>query len=349
MDNQLNQTNNAAPNNKIFSWSGANPSNTPEDGWSVCPALDYAGISYNGTFDIWEPPVNRFALAKLPQQNAQHCGILQSRANMLANGYLRGGLSKMAMRALVINLLTFGDVGLLKVRNAFGKVLRLEVLSSLYLRKKREGGYRYLMRKSLYDSHSSVLYEYAESDIIFISLYDPIQQAYGLPDYLGGIQSALLNSDATRFRRRYFANGSHLGFILYSTDPDMDDEMEEKIRDAVVNTQGVGNFKSMFVNIAGGDPDGLKVIPIGDTGKKDEFGTIKNVSAQDILTAHRYPAGLAGIISNNGSLGDVTKMREVYRRDEIIPMQEMIAETVNADPDILGNLRLTFFNEFENV
>ena len=125
--------------------------------------------------------------------------------------------------------------------------------------------------------------------------------------------------------------------------------MEDKIRDAVVNTQGVGNFKSMFVNIAGGDPDGLKVIPIGDTGKKDEFGTIKNVSAQDILTAHRYPAGLAGIISNNGSLGDVTKMREVYRRDEIIPMQEMIAETVNADPDILGNLRLTFFNEFENV
>ena len=105
-----------------------------------------------------------------------------------------------------------------------------------------------------------------------------MQQVYGTPDYIGGIQAALLNSEATRFRRRYFANGSHLGFILYSTDPDMDDEMEEQIRESIANSKGVGNFKSMFVNIAGGHPDGLKVIPIGDTGKKDEFGTIKDVS-----------------------------------------------------------------------
>ena len=62
-----------------------------------------------------------------------------------------------------------------------------------------------------------------------------MQQVYGSPDYVGGIQSALLNSDATVFRRRYFSNGAHMGFILYSTDPDLTEEMEEEIAKKSVN------------------------------------------------------------------------------------------------------------------
>ncbi|HHF6440491.1 TPA: phage portal protein, partial [Haemophilus influenzae] len=103
----------------------------------------------------------------------------------------------------------------------------------------------------------------------------------------------------TVFRRRYFSNGAHMGFILYSTDPDLTEEMEEEIARKISESKGVGNFRSMFVNIANGHPDGLKVIPIGDTGTKDEFANIKNISAQDVLTAHRFPAGLSGIIPTN--------------------------------------------------
>ncbi len=335
------QKSTAHSNKKSFS-ALPMPSSSFEDGYTVSPALDYMGLQYLHDFKVYEPPLNRWALAKLPHQNAQHCGILNSRANMLANGYLSGALSQMAMRALALNLVQFGDVGLLKMRNVFGEVVGLEVLSSLYLRRKKEGGYRYLIRNSLYDNQLQQVAEFAEEDVIFIKLYDPMQNVYGTPDYIGGIQAALLNSEATRFRRRYFANGSHLGFILYSTDPDMDDEMEEQIRESIANSKGVGNFKSMFVNIAGGHPDGLKVIPIGDTGKKDEFGTIKNVSAQDILTAHRYPAGLAGIISQNGSFGDVEKIRATYRLDEVLPMQRMIMDAINNDAEITGDLLVQF-------
>ena len=322
------------------------PSSSFEDGYTVAPALDYVGLNFSDKYRIYEPPLNRWALAKLTHQNAQHCGILSSRAIMIANGYQSGGLSKMAMRALALNLIQFGDVGVLKLRNMFGEVVGLEVLSSLYLRRKKEGGYRYIIRSDLYDNQAQTVVDYAEEDVIFIKLYDPMQQVYGTPDYIGGIQAALLNSEATRFRRRYFANGSHLGFILYSTDPDMDDEMEEQIRESIANSKGVGNFKSMFVNIAGGHPDGLKVIPIGDTGKKDEFGTIKNVSAQDILTAHRYPASLAGIISHGGSFGDVEKIRNAYRLDEVLPMQEMIMDSINHDPDLTDTLRVRFKTDF---
>lgn len=309
----------------------------------AAPALDYLGVGYDTQYNCYTPPINRYALARLPHQNAQHGGILHSRANMVSAGYLGGkALSRMDMRALCLNLIQFGDVGLLKIRNGFGQVVRLHVLSSLYLRRKRDGGYSYLMKKSLYDSAQEI-YEYDEKDIIFIKLYDPMQQIYGSPDYVGGIQSALLNSDATVFRRRYFSNGAHMGFILYSTDPDLTEEMEDEIAKKIADSKGVGNFKSMFVNIAGGHPDGLKVIPIGDTGTKDEFANIKNISAQDVLTAHRFPPGLGGIIpTNTGGLGDPLKYRETYQNDEIQPLQEIIAETINNDPEVGLGLKVKF-------
>lgn len=315
---------------------------SPVEGITGLPALDYVGIGFNDRFLCYEPPVSRTTLARLPFQNAQHCGILNSRANMIAADYDRGGLTKQDFRALVYNLITFGDVGLLKIRDGFGRVLRFEVLSSLYLRKRKDGGFRYLVRKSLTDIDDNTVYDYSSNDIIFIKLYDPAQQIYGIPDYLGGLQSALLNSEATLFRRRYYSNGAHLGFILYSTDPDMSEEMEKEIADKLIHSKGVGNFRSMFVNVPNGDPDGLKVINIGDVSKKDEFASIKNISAQDVLTAHRFPPGLSGIIPTTGSFGDPLKAREVYRADEVIPMQRLIADAVNNDKDTPAALKLVF-------
>lgn len=59
-------------------------------------------------------------------------------------------------------------------------------------------------------------------------MYDPRQQVYGLPDYISGIHSVLLNSEVTIFRRRYYNNGAHMGFILYTSDPNLTLEMETK-------------------------------------------------------------------------------------------------------------------------
>ena len=61
-----------------------------------------------------------------------------------------------------------------------------------------------------------------------------------MPDYLGGLQSALLNQDATLFRRKYFLNGAHMGFIFYATDPNMDDDTEEEMKEMIANSKGGG-------------------------------------------------------------------------------------------------------------
>ncbi|MBO2598657.1 hypothetical protein [Shewanella algae] len=102
--------------------------------------------------------------------------------------------------------------------------------------------------------------------------------------------------------------------------------------------QGAGNFRNIFTNI----PDGKeKVIPIGDFSSKDQFASAKNISAQDVLTANRFPAGMAGIIPQGAAgLGDPLKTNDVYQSNEVLPLARDIVEFINSAPELakLGSL-----------
>lgn len=303
---------------------------------AILNPLEYEPVYFDSSSQYYTLPVNRLALAELPDINGQHGGILRARTNMITADFSRGGgMNQESIQAAVLNLLTFGDVALLKLRNAFDKVIGLHPLPSLYLRRGKDGKF-YILQKS-------GALKYDENDIVFIKLYDTRQQVYGKPDYLGGIHSAMLNNDATIFRRRYYKNGAHLGYILYTTDPNMTDEMEDEMRQQIAAGKGVGNFKSMMINIPGGKEKGVQLLPVGDMGAKDEFVNIKNISMQDILNAHRFPPGLAGMMpNNNSSFPDITKTRDAYQRDEVTPIQKLISDAVNQDSDIPANLRIYF-------
>ncbi|HFV9291860.1 TPA: phage portal protein [Serratia fonticola] len=265
----------------------------------------------------------------------QHGGVLYARKNMVISDFVGGGLSLNEMGQAAYDYLIFGDTGFLKVRNGWGDVVDLVPLPSLYLRRRESGEFVVLQK--------GPPLVYPAGDVVFLKQYDPQQQVYGLPDYIGGMHSALLNTEATIFRRRYFHNGAHTGGIIYTTDPNLTDELEEDIAKKIEESKGVGNFKMMFINIADGGEKGVQFIPIGDAGVKDEFANIKNISAQDVLTAHRFPAGLAGIMPTDGAtLGSPDVARTTYRQDEVIPLQRMFASAINQDPEIPPHLHLHF-------
>ncbi len=44
-----------------------------------------------------------------------------------------------------------------------------------------------------------------------------------------------------------------MAFIFYATDPNMDDDTEEEMKEMIASSKGVGNFRSMFVT--DGKPD----------------------------------------------------------------------------------------------
>ncbi|MEG0208809.1 MAG: phage portal protein [Hafnia sp.] len=299
---------------------------------------DYDNIWYDGDLDCWTLPIDRVSLAQLPNLNGQHGGVLYARKNMVSSGYLGGGLTMDALEAALFDYLLFGDVAILKVRSGWGRVVALAPLPSLYLRRRKNGDFVVLQ-----DGEPLV---YPANDILFLRIHDPRQQVYGLPDYIGGIHSVLLNSESTLFRRRYYHNGAHMGFILYVNDPNISVEAEKVIREKIEQAKGVGNFRNLFISIPKGKPEGIQLMPVGDISAKDEFANIKNITAQDVLNAHRFPAGLAGIIPTNvAGLGDPVKARDTYRQDEVIPLQRKFMVAINSDRDIPRPLHLQFHVE----
>ncbi len=51
---------------------------------------------------------------------------------------------------------------------------------------------------------------YPPGEVVFVAIYDPQQQVYGVPDYIHGMESAMLNVDATRFRPQVLQRTAHI-------------------------------------------------------------------------------------------------------------------------------------------
>ena len=301
---------------------------------------DYSELFYNDSEGYWEPPLDRSGLNKLTRANAYHGSILNARCLMIAGRYQSGGMEDHHVHAAINDFLQFGDVAIIKIRNHFNQVVSLHPLPSMHTRKDKKGNFILLGR----DDKKT---KYKKDDVIFVPRYDPVQQVYGVPDYLGCVQSALLSNDATTFRRRYYKNGLHMGFIFYASDPNLGKEDEKDLKEKMASSRGVGNFRSMFINIPHGKEKGIQLIPVGDIATKDEFEKIKNITAQEVLTGHRYPMELAGSMPNGTTRGDPVKFNTVYNQNEVIPACKLFMKAVNRDPEIPKKLHLQFDLEIE--
>lgn len=173
-------------------------------------------------------------------------------------------------------------------------------------------------------------HEFPRDAVIDLREQDIHQEIYGLPPYLGALQSALLNESATLFRRRYYNNGSHAGFILYVSDASQAQGDIDKMREQLTKTKGQGNFQNLFYYSPGGKKDGIQLIPISEVVAKDDFLNIKNVSRDDVLAVHRVPPQRMGMLPNAGAgFGDVEKAATVFARNEIAPLQTALADAIN--------------------
>jgi len=96
----------------------------------------------------------------------------------------------------------------------------------------------------------------------------------------------------------------------------------DKLREAMRNSKGPGNFRNLFLYAPGGKKDGVQILPVAEIAAKDEFFNIKNCTRDDVLAAHRVPPQLLGTMPNNtGGFGDVTKAAAVFGCNEIEPLQ----------------------------
>lgn len=130
-------------------------------------------------------------------------------------------------------------------------------------------------------------HQFRPGSICHLRVVDINQEVYGLPECLPALQVALLNEAATLFRRKYYQNGSHAGFILYMLDAAHNEDFVNDLRKAMNNSKGPGNFRSLFMYASNGKKDGIHLVPISEVAGKDDFGAIKNISRDDQLTMLR--------------------------------------------------------------
>ncbi|MFU9120996.1 phage portal protein [Proteus sp. WDL240414] len=275
--------------------------------------------------DHWyEPPISFDGLSKLFRAAPHHSSAIYVKRNILVSTFQPSRfLSKLDFSRFVLDFLTFGNAYLERRNNIMGNLLKLTPTLAKYTRRGVADDSYWFVRYG-YDSQP---YEFKPSSVF--QLYEPDlnQELYGLPEYLASTMSVLLNEAATLFRLKYYRNGSHAGFILYLSDAVQNQSDIDKIRKAMQDAKGIGNFRNLFIHAANGKKDGVQVIPLNEVATKDEFLNIKDVSRDDMLAAHRVPPQMMGIIPQNaGGFGDVEKAAKVFFRNELAPLQSKMLQ-----------------------
>jgi PBSX family phage portal protein len=290
------------------------------------PVLETNQVYYWG--ECWnnnkwyEPPIDLEGLAKTLQAAPHHASSIYVKRNILVKCFVPHPLlSRMEFSRFSLDFLVFGNGYLERVESMTAKTLSLKSALSKYMRRGIELD-SYFFVPTFKDEH-----EFKKGSIFHLMNPDVNQEIYGLPEYMSALNSTWLNESATLFRRKYYKNGSHAGFILYMTDPAQDSKDIDAMREALKNSKGPGNFRNLFMYAPNGKKDGIQLIPVSEVSAKDEFLNIKNVTRDDQLAAHRVPAQLIGIVPNNaGGFGDVEKAARVFVTNELEPLQERFKE-----------------------
>lgn len=275
--------------------------------------------------DRWyEPPISLDGLARTFRAAPHHSSAIYVKRNILTSTFIpHRWLSKQAFSRFALDFLTFGNSYLEQRVNRLGQTLSLEPSLAKFTRRGADLDTYWFVQYG----YNKDPYQFDAGRVFHLMEPDLNQEIYGLPEYLSAIPSTLLNESATLFRRKYYLNGSHAGFIMYMSDPAANQQDVDNIREALKKSKGPGNFRNLFMYSPNGKKDGIQIIPLSEVAAKDEFLNIKNISRDDMLAAHRVPPQLMGIIpTNTGGFGDVEKAAKVFVRNELIPLQKRMSE-----------------------
>lgn len=282
--------------------------------------LDYLECWANGRW--YEPPVSLDGLARSSKASVYLQSGLIFKRNALARTFIPHKLlSRAAFEQIVMDWGWSGNLYLEKRDNMLRQTLGLQPCLAKYMRRGTDLETYYQVR-GWKDEH-----EFKTRSVCHLRVADINQEIYGLPEWLPALQSALLNESATLFRRKYYQNGSHAGFILYMTDAAQNEDFVTDLRNAMKNSKGPGNFRNLFMYAPNGKKDGLQLIPISEVAAKDDFGAIKNISRDDQLAMLRIPPQLMGVVPQNaGGFGSIRDAAQVWAVNELEPEQARLLQ-----------------------
>lgn len=282
--------------------------------------LDFLECPDNGKW--YEPPISMDGLAKSSRAAVHHASAMIVKRNILVSCFEPSKmLSRSDFSMFAHEFIIFGNAYLERRDNLLREPMRLQAVKAKYTRRGLDMNTYWFVPK--YNEE----HQFKKGKVFHLLEHDVNQEIYGLPEYIPALHSAWLNESATLFRRKYYKNGSHAGFILYLTDAAQNQDDIDALRQALEDSKGPGNFRNLFMYSPNGKKDGLQLIPVSEVAAKDEFVGIKNVTRDDQLAAHRVPPQLMGIVpNNNGGFGDAEVAARVFNVNEISALQARMLE-----------------------
>ena len=276
--------------------------------------LGFIETASNGRW--YTPPVSMDGLARAFDLPGPHASCIRLKVNLLAKHFQPSRwLDRTNFRKWALDFLSLGNGYLERRDNLAGRPLKLEHSLGRFTRRGTEEG-RYFFVQGWKSEH-----EFEAGSVFHLMQEHPAQEIYGVPEFFGALQAGLLDEAATLFRRKYYKNGSHAGFVFVNRSEKMTDLDSDAIRKALKEAKGPGNFRNLYVHAPGDKEKAIEILPIGEVTAKDEFFNVKRVSRNEMLAAHRTPPQLVAIIpENNGGFGDVEKAEGVFFRNEIEPL-----------------------------
>jgi PBSX family phage portal protein len=311
---------------KIFSFG------KPETVSNRRQLLDHGTAYWNGNW--YDPVCNLKLLADLLHLTPYHESAIDAWVNIVSGTLLpsktkingKRVLKKKTMVKAMKDYRTFGNAYLYLRRSRDGRVVDVEHLPALYMRRgKRENQFVYLHQESPSYVLEDPNFTYYDRDVVHLKRYDVRQEIYGVPGYLGALDAAYLNREATLLKRQFFVNGAHLGFVFVLSSADILDEDVTEIEEALKDAKG--DFGNLFVHLPGEKEGAVKIIPIGDIASKDDFWNVKMASREDVLGQHRVPLILMSIMPTAaGGLGKPQDAALVFARNEVEPFHDELDE-----------------------
>ncbi len=148
--------------------------------------FDYLEAMHNGRW--YEPPLSLQGLARVYRAGVHHASAIQVKRNILRSCFIpHPKLSLTAFTGLVNDYLIFGNCYPHAVQNRLGGVLRYDHLRAKYVRRGLDLDAYWWIAKPGQEQQMPIgsVGHVMESDIN--------QEIYGIPDYVGGLNSTLLN------------------------------------------------------------------------------------------------------------------------------------------------------------
>lgn len=329
------------PPQRAFSASVVNKWGDPESALEAnrMELTERSQLAHNGEY--YEPSLPFDGLARLRRINPHHAPLPEFVASWVVR-YLKPHpmITRSTLKKMLIDYETTANGFLKVVCDGWKKPHHLEYQPTIITRKAADAvTFGYLKPES------REFIKYKQGEIIHHAQHETIQQIYGVPYWIGAMQSIMLGEDVRIFPRLFFNNGGSTGDLVITSG--LFSGEQKGVEDTLEKTKGSGRFKRMLFQFARGKIDEMiKVIPYSTGSDKIDFSKLANLSSDDVLDAWGIRAELVGMTPDTpGGSGDLDKLKQMWHEGGIIPRQQALQDLFEEYLPSLPRLEFYSFDE----